>query len=109
MEVRMTVPTDTHESCWTDEYLIAHSEGYRVEDECGVHVGVVESVVWSEAPFGRAEAVVVRCAERPGHIEVACGEIADVDPWEERIVVRAGVAGRRPQAVPRPASAQLVA
>ena len=94
----MTVSTDMHESCWTDEYLIDHSEGYRVEDECGVHVGVVESVVWSEAPFGGAEAVIVRCAERPGHIEVLRCEISDIDPWDERIIVRAGVAGRRARA-----------
>ena len=105
----MSVPTAEHKSCWTDEYLIAHSEGYRVEDERGVHVGVVESVVWPDAAFGEAEAIVVRCADRPGYIVIPCGEIREVDPWDERIVVPARVARRRAPAAPPPLSAQLVA
>ena len=105
----MSVPTAAHKSCWTDEYLIAHSERYRVEDERGVNVGVVESVVFPDAAFGEAEAIVVRCADRPGHIVIPCGEIREIDPWDERIVVPARVARRRAPAAPPPLSAQLVA
>ena len=105
----MSVRTAAHKSCWTDEYLIAHSERYRVEDERGVHVGVVESVVWPDAAFGEAEALVVRCADRPGHIVIPSGEIREIDPWDERIVVPARVARRRAPTAPPPLSAQLVA
>ncbi len=90
----MSVQTGEVESCWTDEYLIAHSEGYRVEDEWGGRVGVVDSVVWPDEAFADAEAIVVRCAGRPDHIVIALEEIRDVDPWDKRVVVPAGIVRR---------------
>ncbi|HEX5095233.1 MAG TPA: hypothetical protein VFX21_04440 [Acidimicrobiia bacterium] len=85
----MSAQTGHDESCWTDEYLIAHSEGYRVDDERRQLVGVVDSVVWPDEPFEDAEAVVVRCAGRPEHIVIPVEEIREVDPWDKRIVVSA--------------------
>jgi hypothetical protein len=90
----MSVQTGEHESCWTDEYLIAHSEGYRVEDECGEPVGVVDSVVWPDELFADAEALVVRCVGRRDHIVIPLEEIRKIDPWIERIVVPARVVRR---------------
>jgi len=100
----VSVSTGQHESCWTDEYLIAHSEGYRVEDEEGGRVGVVDSVVWPDEAYENAEAVVVRCAGRPDHIVIPREEIRSVDPWNERIVVPARVARRVAQVSPPPLS-----
>ena len=90
----MSVQTGEFESCWTDEYLIAHSEGYRVEDESGGRVGVVDSVVWPDEPFADAEAIVVRCAGRPDHIVIALEEIREVDPWDKRVVVPSSIVRR---------------
>ena len=90
----MSVQTGEFESCWTDEYLIAHSEGYRVEDESGGGVGVVDSVVWPDEPFADAEAIVVRCVGRPEHIVIALEEIREVDPWDKRVVVPSSIVRR---------------
>jgi ribosomal 30S subunit maturation factor RimM len=85
----MTASNSTNECCWTDEYLMAHSEGYLVEDEHGQRVGVVDSVLWPEEPFEDAEAIVVRCTGRPDPIVIPLDEIRDIDPWNKRIVVSA--------------------
>jgi ribosomal 30S subunit maturation factor RimM len=100
----MSIPTRDHESCWTDEYLIAHCEGYRVDDEHGNRVGVVDSVLWPDEAFEDAEAVVLRQTGRQDEIVIPLGEIRDIDPWDERIVVpastvrRAGARSRSPLA-----------
>jgi hypothetical protein len=40
--------TDVHGKSW---YLLAHTEGYRVDSESAERVGVVDRVQWSEGRF----------------------------------------------------------
>ncbi len=46
-------------SCWSDEYLLSHCEGYRVVDETGEPIGLIDRVLWPEDHFGAAAALVV--------------------------------------------------
>jgi ribosomal 30S subunit maturation factor RimM len=86
--------TDVQTSCWTDEYLLSHCENYRVDDETGKHLGVVERVIWSSEPFGEAEALVVRSPERQQPITIPLRQVNEIKPWSELIVVSAPVAPR---------------
>ena len=79
-----------HRSCWSDEYLVSHCEGYRVVDESGVAVGVVDRVLWSDEPFGEAEAVVVRYPNCRNGVVVPLERVIEIEPGQ-RIVVRAPV------------------
>ena len=85
----MSLSTHQHESCWTDEYSIAHSECYGVEDEHGERVGVVDRVVWPDEPFAAATAVVVRLTRRRGRVVIPVDVVRDVDPSRARLVVPA--------------------
>jgi len=83
-----------HRSCWSDEYLVSHCEGYRVVDETGDPVGWVDRVLWSDEEFGEAEAVVVRYADRLYEVVIPLERVIEIEPWAERVVVRAPVAER---------------
>lgn len=85
---------DLHRSCWSDEYLLSHCEGYRVVDETGAPVGVVDRVLWPDEEFGEAEAVVVRSADRGHEVVIPLERVIEIEPWAERVVVRAPVAER---------------
>lgn len=81
--------TDIQASCWTDEYLLCHCENYRVEDETGRHLGVVERVIWSNGPLGEAEALVVLSPERQQLITIGLGHVTAIEPSRELVVVSA--------------------
>ncbi|MGZ8716641.1 MAG: hypothetical protein ACXWYO_05955 [Gaiellaceae bacterium] len=70
-------------SCWTDEYLLRHCEGYRV-DSLDVHAGYVEEIVLlpdESTPIG----LLVRGVS--GLIFVSVHQIRDFSPDAQRIVV----------------------
>ena len=83
-----TAPTVVRgESCWTEEYLLAHCENFRVDTETGEHEGVVDHVVWSDDGF-EALALVVSapCRSRPAII-VPLRYVTELHPEGERIVL----------------------
>lgn len=70
-------------SCWTDEYLLRHCEGYRV-DVLDVHDGYVEEIILlpdESEPIG----FLVRGVS--GLIFVSVHQIRDFSPSAQRIVV----------------------
>jgi hypothetical protein len=70
-------------SCWTDEYLLRHCEGYRV-DSPDAHAGYVEEIVLlpdESTPIG----FLVRGV--PGLTFVSVQQIRDFSPQAQRIVV----------------------
>ncbi|MGZ4415994.1 MAG: hypothetical protein ACXVRZ_16705 [Gaiellaceae bacterium] len=70
-------------SCWTDEYLLRHCEGYRV-DLLDVHDGYVEEIVLlpdESTPIG----FLVRGVS--GLFFVSVHQIRDFSPRAQRIVV----------------------
>jgi hypothetical protein len=70
-------------SCWTDEYLLRHCEGYRV-DSLDEHAGYVEEIVLlpdESTPIG----FLVRGV--PGLTFVSVQQIRDFSPRAQRIVV----------------------
>lgn len=78
----VTDPTQD-ESCWTEEYLLRHCEGYRVDSLDG-HAGYVEEIVLlpdESTPIG----FLVRDA--PGLTFVSVQQIRDFSPRAQRIVV----------------------
>ena len=78
-------------SCWTDEFVLSHCAGYRVEDELGWHVGFVEQALVADEEFGPALALVVRVGRvEGGSVVIPIGEVVAVEPAAERLVVRAG-------------------
>lgn len=83
-----------HGSCWSDEYLLSHCEGYRVVDETGEPVGFVDRVLWPDEEFGDAEAVVVRYTDRRPEVVIPLEQVIEIEPWAERVVVPAAVAER---------------
>ena len=72
-------------SCWTPEYLLGHSERYRVESAEGI-VGYVEEVVWA-GEGGEPLALLVRTGEGD-LVRVAIADVVELHPDGERIVVR---------------------
>jgi hypothetical protein len=83
-----TAPTVVRgESCWTDEYLLAHCENFRVDTEAGEHVGLVDHVMWSDDGF-EAQALVVSaaCRSRPA-IVVPLRYVTELHPEGEWIAV----------------------
>ena len=79
------------QSCWTDEYLLSHCENYRVVDENGKRLGLVEQVIWSSEPFGEAEALVVRSSERQQLIKIPLRQVSEIKPRSQLLVVAAAV------------------
>ncbi len=74
------------ESCWSDEYLLSHCEGYRVVDEAGDTVGYVDRILWAEEPFGDPVGLVV-CRTRCEEIVIPLERVVAIDSGVERIVV----------------------
>ena len=73
------------ESCWTEEYLLEHCEGYWVEAARGERVGVVDRVRCSiDGP--EAQALVIR-GLGGGELVVPVDRISDLRPGAEIIVV----------------------
>jgi hypothetical protein len=87
-------------SCWTDEYLLRHCEGYRV-DALDVHAGYVEEIVLlpdESTPIG----FLVRGGS--GLTFVSVHQIRDFSPDAQRIVVDPlPLAGRPSRPVAPPA------
>jgi hypothetical protein len=71
------------ESCWTHEYLLRHSERYRVDSEDG-HLGYVEEVIL--AP-DESEPVGLLVRGNAGVIVVSIEQIRELSPRGERILV----------------------
>jgi hypothetical protein len=75
--------------CWTKEYWLCQSEGYRVESDDG-HLGYIEEVVWApDGSYPLALRVRAVSGERDV-ITVTTEDVLDVCPLVERILVRAG-------------------
>ena len=83
--------TDVQTSCWTDDYLLAHCENYRVVDENGKRLGFVERVIWSSEPFGEAEALVVRSSEPQQLVKIPLRQVGEIKPRSQFLVVAAAV------------------
>ena len=82
----MTAATEPDSrSSWTDEYLLAHCEGYWVETEAGERVGIVDRVRCA-ADGIEAQALVVR-GLGGGEVVVPVELIAELRPSSERVVV----------------------
>lgn len=88
--------TDVHGKSW---YLLAHTEGYRVDSESGERVGVVDRVHWSEGrfefepkalvvrPLSSAREVVVRSTKAPRYRSGTSGSSCrrqSADVWSRR-------------------------
>ena len=83
----MATSTDFHQqSCWTDEYLLAHCERYLVEGESGERVGVVDRVLCDEGGI-EAEELIVRSLSGAAEIVVPVEQVIELRPRGERIVV----------------------
>jgi hypothetical protein len=78
-------------SCWTDEYLLAHCEGYWVESESGERLGIVDRVLCDEEG-DETEAFVVRSLSGAADMVVPVDQVSELRPWAERIVVCDAVA-----------------
>ena len=84
--------TDVHGK---SRYLLAHTEGYRVDSESGERVGVVDRVQWSEGRFEfEPKALVVRSLSSAREVVVPLDQVTEIQVWDERIVAPE-VIGRR--------------
>jgi hypothetical protein len=84
--------TDVHGKSW---YLLAHTEGYRVDSKSGERVGVVDRVQWSEGTFEfEPEALIVRSLSSAREVVVPLDQVTEMQVWDERIVVPQAI-GRR--------------
>jgi hypothetical protein len=71
------------ESCWTHDYLLRHSEQYRV-DLPGRHLGYVEDIVF---PPGESEPIGFLVRGDSGLVFVSARQIRDFSPRAQRILV----------------------
>jgi hypothetical protein len=84
--------TDVRGKSW---YLLAHTEGYRVDSESAERVGVVDRVQWSEGRFEfEPKALVVRSLSSAREVVVPLDHVSGIQVWDERIVVPEAI-GRR--------------
>jgi len=84
-EVAMASLTDVHGKSW---YLLAHTEGYRVDSKSGERVGVVDRVQWSEGTFEfEPEALIVRSLSSAREVVVPLEQVTEIqvgDEWNRR-------------------------
>ena len=86
-EAGMATSTDSpHQSCWTDEYLLAHCESYVVEGESGERVGFVTRVRLDADEIEAVE-LVVRSPSGASEIVVPVEQVIELQSCGERIVV----------------------
>lgn len=80
-----TTHSDSHITYWTSDYWLGHCEGFRVDSPDG-RVGIVELVLGKE---DEPVALAVREGLFALHtIVVPIEDVAEVQPYAERIILR---------------------